>query len=246
MILPPDLDYFVVVMAYAAAGAVMCELCDRLFHERVDYKHHFKHCHLGQFNIRCVACYKGFWKQNALRQHACYPEMHDENVQLQREQEKAALRRRGEVRAAMGLSEDGAGIDVVDVIETAQDDPDQLQDGVSECKMVETSSLSARDLIAIPTQETDGNPDLIQDGASKSKTVEILSLSADDDNAIRSVEKSVVVMSQNISKMNVELLPDSDNSHSNTASKPEADTLLNHGYSTRKKRISFRELLQCS
>jgi len=110
--------------------------------------------------------------------------------------------------------------------------------------MVETSSLSARDLIAIPTQETDDNPDLIQDGASKSKTVEILSLSAD--NAIRSVEKSVMVMSQNISKMHVELLPDSDNSHSNTASKPEADTLLNHGYSTRKKRISFRELLQCS
>jgi len=191
----------------------MCELCDHLFYEHMDYKHHFKRCHLGQFNIRCDACYKGFWKKNALRQHVCYPEMHDENMQLQREQEEMALWRRSEIRASMGLS-DGAGIDVVDVIET---------------------------------QSTEQ----LQDGATESETVQILSLSASDDTVIpswvpSSVETSHAVTSQDISETNTELLPASENSHSNTSSKPEADVLLNHGYGTRKKRISFRELLQCN
>jgi len=208
----------VAVMVCTAAGAVMCELCDRLFYEHVDYKHHFKRCHLGQFNIRCDACYKGFWKMNALRQHTCYPEMHDANVQLQREQEGEALRRRGEIRESMGLG-DGAGIDVVDVVET---------------------------------RRTDDDPGQLQDGNGDSKTVEILSLSAGDDNVIpswvhSSVETSrAVTSSRNISQTNAELLPTSENSYSNTSMKPEADTLLNHGYGTRKKRISFRELLQCS
>ena len=113
---------------FVAAGAVMCELCDRLFYEQVDYKHHFKRCHLGQFNIRCDACGKGFWKTKALREHCCYPEMRDENERLQRGREEEALRKRSEVRAAMGLG-DGVGIDVVDVVEmprATHDDPGPL------------------------------------------------------------------------------------------------------------------------
>jgi len=197
----------------------MCELCDRLFDERMDYKHHFKRCHLGQFNIRCDACYKGFWKKNALRQHTCYPEMHDENVQLQREQEEAALRKRTEVRASLGLR-DGAGIDVVDVIETQRtddDDAEQLQDGAGE-STTEEMSLSANCVKVIASWQPSQS----------------------------SAETSCTITSPSVFETNLELLTASENSHSNPSSKPETDTLLNHGYGTRKKRISFRELLQCS
>jgi len=195
----------------------MCELCDRLFYERMDYKHHFKRCHLGQFNIRCDACYKGFWKKKALRQHTCYPEMHDENMQLQREQEEAALQRRSEIRASMGLG-DGSGIDVVDVIET---------------------------------QRTDDHPELLQGAASESKTEGILSLSDSDNKVIQSwVQSSAetihALTSQSVSETNAELLLPSENKQPNTSSQLETGTLLNHSYGTRKKRISFHELLKCS
>ena len=198
-----------------AAGAVLCELCDRLFHERVDYKHHFKRCHLGQFNIRCDDCCKGFWKTSALRQHTCYPEMRDENIRLQREREDDALRQRTEVRTSMGLGE-GGGIDVVDVVESksAENDAEQLQDIISESTTVET--LLASDSSVIPAQ-------------------------------LHSSCQTYCDTSQNISEATAaDLVPISENSRSNTFSEREVDALPKHGYGTRKKRISFRQLLQCN
>jgi len=132
----------VLVVVCSEAGAVMCELCDRLFYERMDYKHHFKRCHLGQFNIRCDACCKGFWKTNTLRQHICYPEMRDENIRLQHEQEEEALRRRSQIRASLGL-DDGAGIEVVNVTETqsTEGDAEQL---ISKSGIVEESASLKR------------------------------------------------------------------------------------------------------
>jgi len=204
----------VALLVFAVGGAVLCELCSRLFHERVDYKHHFKRRHLGQFNIRCDACYKGFWKTNALRQHTCYPEMHDENMRLQREREEAALRQRSEVRTSMGLGE-GGGIDVVDVVDskTIDSDAGQLQESASESQMVDTSSPS-------------------------DSVIELHS----------SHLASPLSTSQNVSsETTAELVPAvSDNCHSNTSTDHEADALLSHGYGTRRKRISFRHLLQCS
>jgi len=195
---------------------VLCELCDRLFHERMDYKHHFKRCHLGQFNIRCDDCSKGFWKTSALHQHTCFPEMRDENIRLQREREEDALRQRTEVRTSMGLGE-GGGIDVVDVVEskTTDNNAEQLQDIVSESNTVETSL--AGDSSVIPAQ-------LQSSGQTYRDS-----------------------MSQNTSEITAaDLLPISENNHSNTFSEREVDALPNHGYGTRKKRISFRQLLQCN
>jgi len=201
----------------AAAGAVLCELCDRLFHEQMDYKHHFKRCHLGQFNIRCDACCKGFWKTNALRQHVCYPEMRDENIRLQREREDEALRQRSEVRASMGLSE-GAGIDVVDVVEAQKvdDNPEKLQDGVSESELAEISSVSACDNAVIPTELHSSHL------------------------------TSHATTSDNISETTAELLTVSERRCSNTSTEPVVNTLPSHGYGTRKKKISFRQLSGCS
>jgi len=200
----------VVTVICAAAGAVLCELCDRLFHERMDYKHHFKRRHLGQFNICCDACCKGFWKTSALRQHTCYPEMRDENVRLQSEREEAALRQRTEIRASMGLGE-GAGIDVVDVVETQKADnvPEKLQDPVSESSSAEISSLSACDSTVAPSQLDS-------------------SLNVDS--------------SENISETSAKLLTVIDSSHPNISSEPEVYALPRHGYGTRKKRISFRQM----
>jgi len=197
----------------------LCELCDRLFYERMDYKHHFKRCHLGQFNIRCEACCKGFWKTNALRQHTCYPEMRDENIRLQREREEEALRKRSEVRTSMGLAE-GGGIDVVDVVESKATDTDaeQLQDNTNESKTVEASSLAACNNSVTPPRLH------LPHQTYPSGTL------------------------QNISETTTELIPVSESCHSNTSSttKHEVDILPSHGYGTRKKRISFRQLLQCS
>ena len=200
----------VAVVICAAAGAVLCELCDRLFHERMDYKHHFKRRHLGQFNIRCDACCKGFWKTSALRQHTCYPEMRDENIRLQSEREEAALRQRTEIRASMGLGE-GAGIDVVDVVETQKADgiPEKSQDTVSESSPAEISSLSACDSTVVPA-ELCSPPD--------------------------------VESSENISESSVKLSTVIDNNLPNTSGEPEVNTLPRHGYGTRKKRISFRQM----
>lgn len=198
-----------VVVVCTAAGAVLCELCDRLFHERMDYKHHFKRCHLGQFNIRCDACCKGFWKTNALRQHTCYPEMRDENVRLQREREEEALRQRSKVRASMGLDE-GAGIDVVDVVETQKVD-DAAEKLECDAKAVKVSS-SACDSTVTPSRSHSSH------------------------------QTSCASSSQNISETTADLLTVSENSQSNTCS----DTLPSHSYGTRRRRISFLQLLHCS
>ena len=195
----------------AAAGAVLCELCDRLCHERMDYKHHFKRCHLGQFNIRCDACCKGFWKTNALRHHICYPEMRDENIRLQREREEAALRQRTEIRASMGLSE-GAGIDVVNVVETqkADDIPAKLQDAVDEASAAEISLPSASDSTVVPTR------------------------------LHSSPQTACAHLSENVSETTAGFLAVTENSRPNTSREPEVNRLPSHGYGTRKKRISFR------
>jgi len=206
-----------VVVVYAAAGAVLCELCERLFYERVDYKHHFKRCHLGQFSIRCEACCKGFWKTNALRQHACYPEMREENIRLQSEKEEEALRQRSDVRTSMGLGE-GCGIDVFDVVEskTTETDAERLQDDSTESKAVETPLQLASDSLEIPTR-LNSLRQTFHDSASR-----------------------------NISESTTELLPVAEHRHSNTSSDQVVDALPSHGYGTRKKKISFRQLLQCS
>jgi len=192
-------------VVYAAAGAVLCELCDRLFPERMDYKHHFKRLHLGQFSIRCDACGRGFWKTNALRQHACYPEMRDDNVRLQWERETEALRRRSEVRASMGLDE-GGGIDVVESKPT----DDDAESCTGESLTADTSSPSAH-----------------------------------DDSAVR-LHSSLQTSQDVSSKSTAGLPPVAENCQSNTSTDREVDALPSHGYGTRRKRISFRQLLRCN
>ena len=211
------------VSVCAAAGAVLCELCDRLFYEHVDYRHHFKRCHLGQFNIRCDACCRGFWKTNALRQHPCYPEMRDENVRLQREKEEEALRRRTEVRTSMGLGE-GAGIDVVQM-EKTDADREQLQDGVGESKPVDTSSLSAHDDTVVPSRLPSSHQTL---NTSTSRNIS---------------ETHVTPVLQNSETHAIAVL---QNSQSNSTSDCNVHILPTHSYGTRKKRISFHQLLQSS
>ena len=206
-----------VVVACAATGAVLCELCDRLFYERMDYKHHFKRRHLGQFNIRCDACCKGFWKTSGLRQHTCFPEMRDENLQLQREKEEEALHQRSKVRASMGLDE-GEGIHVDNVVDEqkADDIPAKLQDSVDKSRNVETPTPSACYNTVIATR------------------------------LHSSRQTSSASVSQNISETTAELLAVSQNSRSNASSGSEVEALPTHGYGTRKKRISFRQLVRCS
>lgn len=99
------------------SGAIICELCGRLCYERMDYNHHFKRRHLGHFNIQCTACGKGFWKNIALRQHACFPELREENIRLQQEKESKALRQRDEVRASNNIGDRGDTPGVVGLCE---------------------------------------------------------------------------------------------------------------------------------
>lgn len=83
---------------------IPCELCGRLSYELVDYNHHFKHRHLGQFNIRCELCGKGFWKINALQSHICYPELREENLRLQQLKAESAVKKRDAIRKDTGIN----------------------------------------------------------------------------------------------------------------------------------------------
>lgn len=85
-------------------AVIPCELCGRLSYELVDYNHHFKHRHLGQFNIRCELCGKGFWKINALQNHICYPELKEENLRLQQLKAESAVKKRDAIRKATGIN----------------------------------------------------------------------------------------------------------------------------------------------
>lgn len=85
-------------------AVIPCELCGRLSYELFDYNHHFKHRHLGQFNIRCELCGKGFWKINALQSHICYPELREENLRLQQLKAESAVKKRDAIRKATGIN----------------------------------------------------------------------------------------------------------------------------------------------